>query len=76
MEENIYMLKHYSNSKSGLEDENDKYDCLVCFLGNFFIKYQFSKEKTLNAYNMREVLISLNDHIQKFNSTGVRKSDK
>ena len=70
LEENISMLKQNTSILTN-SLENDENNCLLCFLKKFFETYKSSNEKTLNASNMREVLVSLNDHIMKFNYSGV-----
>ena len=70
--ENISLLEQfYSASTSEKDKEVD--DCLLCFLCNFLYNYQFSKDKKLDAYNMKEVLVSLNNNIQKFSFSGVKQ---
>ena len=67
-EDDIYLDENISMINSVEHDENN---CLLCFLKKFFETYKSSNEKTLNASNMRDGLVSLNDHIKKFNYTGV-----
>ncbi len=68
IEENVSVIENRNSYTMGVHEDGN---CLMCFLKKFFKNYQSSKERTLDAYDLRQMLISLNDNIQKFNYTGV-----
>ena len=61
MEENVSVIENWNSLRMGVHEE---INCLMCFLRKFFQNYQTSKERTLDAYDLRQMLISLNDNIQ------------
>lgn len=77
LEARIKNFKESNQPESLINESPSKkvnYECLFCLLQNFFFSYSFSDEKTLDLLEIRGSLMTLNEHIQKFNASGVLRA--
>lgn len=63
--------QEYKEINSNNNTEKISSNCLLCLITSFFTNYKFSEKKLLDASLFRNILVALNESIEKFNSKGV-----